>query len=189
MSPAVRREQLIETAISILADEGLDALRMDHLATTAGVTRPVVYAHFADRQALVIAVMQHLMLEVGIAISVAEAHDDLPGALAAATHGYFGVVASRGPAMRAVMLTQGFSPEFDAQRRGLVAIAVRRWAERCRAHTGLSLRDSETVVQAQLASLYTIADRWMNGLISRRRAEQLFVTSALAALDALRDAT
>jgi len=49
-----RRRQLLETARLIVRDEGADRLTLGHLAERAGVSKPVVYDHFATRSVLLI---------------------------------------------------------------------------------------------------------------------------------------
>ncbi|MGD9528406.1 TetR/AcrR family transcriptional regulator [Pseudonocardia sp.] len=48
---AQRREQLLDAALAVLETAGPD-FGMDQVAARAGVTRPVIYRHFADRAAL-----------------------------------------------------------------------------------------------------------------------------------------
>ncbi|MGE3286200.1 MAG: TetR/AcrR family transcriptional regulator [Pseudonocardia sp.] len=48
---AQRREQLLDAALSVLETAGPD-FGLDQVAARAGVTRPVIYRHFADRAAL-----------------------------------------------------------------------------------------------------------------------------------------
>lgn len=55
MSKDERREQLLTTAWSILDVGGADSLTLGRLAERAGITKPVVYDHFASRSALLIA--------------------------------------------------------------------------------------------------------------------------------------
>jgi AcrR family transcriptional regulator len=49
-------QSLIETAVRLIADRGLDALSLSALARAAEVNRTTVYYHFKDRDALVDAV-------------------------------------------------------------------------------------------------------------------------------------
>jgi len=49
------RDRLIEAAISIIEGEGEVAVRVDRVAETAGFTKPVLYHHFADREAVIAA--------------------------------------------------------------------------------------------------------------------------------------
>src|SRR5690606_6675939 len=54
LSKADRRRQLLDTARMIVRDEGADRLTLGHLALRAGISKPVVYDHFATRSALLI---------------------------------------------------------------------------------------------------------------------------------------
>lgn len=47
---------LIELAVGLIADRGIDALSLSALARAAGVNRTTIYYHFTDRDALVAAV-------------------------------------------------------------------------------------------------------------------------------------
>lgn len=52
MAPEQRREQLLDTVLRVIAEQGVHKVSIDVVAREAGVTRPVVYAHFADSDAL-----------------------------------------------------------------------------------------------------------------------------------------
>ncbi|WP_428944613.1 TetR/AcrR family transcriptional regulator [Pantoea sp. FN060301] len=54
LSKAERRQQLLTTALLIVREENADRLTLGHLAERAGVSKPVVYDHFATRSALLI---------------------------------------------------------------------------------------------------------------------------------------
>jgi AcrR family transcriptional regulator len=57
LAPVERREQLLATALSIALDRGFHAVTVDGVARAAGVTRPVVYALFADRAEILAALV------------------------------------------------------------------------------------------------------------------------------------
>ncbi len=52
MAPAARREQLLDAVLRVIAEQGVHKVSIDVVAREAGVTRPVVYTHFADSNAL-----------------------------------------------------------------------------------------------------------------------------------------
>lgn len=70
---AERRQQLIDTALDLFAERGLHGVSMDDIAEAAGVTKPVLYQHFASKRAL----FMELLDEVGKAMlgSIAAATD------------------------------------------------------------------------------------------------------------------
>ena len=71
-----RRQQLLDVALRLFAARGFKATTMDDIAEAAGVTKPLLYQHFASKRAL------YLELVEGVAASMLEA---LGKAVAAAT--------------------------------------------------------------------------------------------------------
>jgi AcrR family transcriptional regulator len=57
MSAAERREQLLDVTKSIVGEHGLHAVSIEAVAREAGITRPIVYHHFDDLQALLEAML------------------------------------------------------------------------------------------------------------------------------------
>lgn len=53
---AETHERLIEVAVALISEKGVEALSLVELAARAGVNRTTVYYHFKDREALVAAV-------------------------------------------------------------------------------------------------------------------------------------
>ena len=49
------RDKILEAAIAIIEAEGEAGVRVDRVVAAAGYTKPVLYHHFADREALVTA--------------------------------------------------------------------------------------------------------------------------------------
>lgn len=49
------KDRLIQAAISIIEAEGEVGIRVDRVAELAGFTKPVLYHHFADREAIIAA--------------------------------------------------------------------------------------------------------------------------------------
>lgn len=54
LSKADRHRQLFVTALEVIRTQGADCLTLGHLATCAGVSKPVVYDHFGSRSGLLI---------------------------------------------------------------------------------------------------------------------------------------
>lgn len=55
---AVRREQLLDVTLALVAEEGFDALSMESVARRAGVNRVVVYRSFPNLQLLLLALLR-----------------------------------------------------------------------------------------------------------------------------------
>ncbi|TCW00099.1 TetR/AcrR family transcriptional regulator [Biostraticola tofi] len=63
LSKAERRQQLLDTALLMVREEDADRLTLGRLAERAGVSKPVVYDHFATRSALLIALYRWIDME------------------------------------------------------------------------------------------------------------------------------
>lgn len=65
MSGRERREQLIAVGRTLFADKGFEAVSVEEIAATAGVSKPVVYEHFGGKEGLYAVVvdreMNHLL--------------------------------------------------------------------------------------------------------------------------------
>jgi AcrR family transcriptional regulator len=57
MAPTERREQLIDAALSVILAHGYEGITIEAIARAAGVTRPVIYDHFENLGALLLALI------------------------------------------------------------------------------------------------------------------------------------
>ncbi|NOL38895.1 TetR/AcrR family transcriptional regulator [Kribbella sandramycini] len=60
MSKQARREQLLDTALTLVRARGTDGLTLVTLAEAAAVSRPIVYDHFGTRSGLLLALYRLL---------------------------------------------------------------------------------------------------------------------------------
>jgi AcrR family transcriptional regulator len=58
MSAAQRREQLLDVTKTLVGEQGFHDLSIEAIAKRAGITRPVIYAHFEDLDALLEAMLE-----------------------------------------------------------------------------------------------------------------------------------
>jgi AcrR family transcriptional regulator len=63
-SPVVSRGTIIETAITLIDKEGLDAFSVRKLARTLNVTSPTIYHHFGDRSDVLAHVVRRLLRDL-----------------------------------------------------------------------------------------------------------------------------
>ena len=63
-TPLLSREGIIEAALRIVDDEGLDALTTRRLATDLGVKGASLYNHFRDKEEIVVAVAEYALTRV-----------------------------------------------------------------------------------------------------------------------------
>lgn len=100
--PAVeRRKQLLEVALRAFAEQGYHDTSMNEVAELAGVTKPVLYQHFASKRALYQELVDELGTGLESAIVAAVAQADGPRQqVEAGFRAYFRWATSEGAAFR-----------------------------------------------------------------------------------------
>lgn len=98
---AERRQQLLDSALGVFAAKGFHEASMNDVAEAAGVTKPVLYQHFASKREL----YRELLGEIGgqLRDSIAKATADAPGPrqqIEAGFEAYFRFVAHHGDAFQ-----------------------------------------------------------------------------------------
>lgn len=180
-----RREQILVTASRLLATEGPSALRPDRVAAAAGVSRPVVYDHFAGQAELAAALIERygdaLLARVEEAFS---AHPrDFETAVREALRTYLDCVEEEGAGLRILLGTIGHGA--DETRRRVHGRAIAAWTARIVKHVRLPVGEARAAAVALTASIWALAGLWLEGRISRSRLEEVHVAMALGALDSL----
>jgi AcrR family transcriptional regulator len=65
LAPEQRRALVVEAAGRLFGEHGYDGTRLDDVARAAGVTKPVLYRHFADKTALYLALLERHRADLG----------------------------------------------------------------------------------------------------------------------------
>jgi AcrR family transcriptional regulator len=73
LSAPARREQLLKTGLEVFARQGFHGTSMNDVAEAAGVTKPVLYQHFASKRELYLALLEEVGRELLDAIASATA--------------------------------------------------------------------------------------------------------------------
>ena len=115
MAPEKRREQLIDAALSVIVEQGYEGVSIESIARVAGVTRPVIYDHFANLGRLLQA-----LIEREEAYALAQLEDVVPSAplatgeppvmFAAGVRRFLDAVASRPNTWRIILLPPEGTP-------------------------------------------------------------------------------
>jgi AcrR family transcriptional regulator len=58
LPPDQRRAVIVEAAGRLFGERGYDGTRLDDVAAAAGVTKPILYRHFADKERLYLALLE-----------------------------------------------------------------------------------------------------------------------------------
>jgi AcrR family transcriptional regulator len=116
MSAAERREQLLDVTKLLVGEQGFHDLSIEAIAKHAGITRPVVYQHFEDLEALLEAMLQReatRALGQLAAILPQELPEggDRSGALLAALRGYLETIERDPVTWRLVLMPPEGAPQ------------------------------------------------------------------------------
>jgi len=76
-----RRRQLLEVSRRVFAERGFEAATLEEIAERAGISRPIVYGHFGDKQRLFEAVVNAEIARVETAVGDAIAAPGEPRAV------------------------------------------------------------------------------------------------------------
>jgi AcrR family transcriptional regulator len=64
LAPEARREQILDEAARLILEEGLSAVSMERVAREVGISKGLVYNYFADRDALLAALLHREQTEL-----------------------------------------------------------------------------------------------------------------------------
>jgi len=131
MSAAERREQLLDVTKQVVSEQGFHDVSIEAIARRAGITRPVVYAHFDDLEALLGAMLEReatraLAQLATILPTELPSEGDRAGALVAALRGYLETIRADPETWRLVLMPPEGAPRVlrDTVERGRDAVVV-----------------------------------------------------------------
>ena len=124
-----RRSRILDAATRIFARKGYDNASMDEIATAAGITKPVLYDHFASKNALFETLLRSIrdgLLAKGRAIGQSSAGDDIK--FRSAVDSFFAFVEAQPEAAKILLIVPQGNPATvklsrDVQRGATAAIS------------------------------------------------------------------
>ena len=161
LTRADRRDALLDAAVELVVTGDADAVSMEAVAERAGVSRPLVYKHFANRGELLAAVYQReatllhreLAAEVGAAATV-------EGMFRTLIRGALQAAAERGHVFSALRSAGGRSHELRREQRGRDVETVRAFAGRAMRELGLDRRRATATTATLLAAIDPVLTQW-----------------------------
>jgi AcrR family transcriptional regulator len=111
LSAAERRELILASAVKLFADRGYHATSMDEVAAQAGISKAVVYDHFASKRELYTVLLDTIRADIDAVID--EAIEPLPvdERVRAAIEAFFGFVEEYPDACRLLFIEMGGTSE------------------------------------------------------------------------------
>jgi AcrR family transcriptional regulator len=186
LSAADRCTQLLEVAADIVAAQGLQGFTMEAVAAKSGVTRPILYRHFADADALVAALFASEVTGLRQAIEQElTGRVGLEERLGAILSAWLDTLERRGTLVSALLFDQLPNAALDELRAKQRAASHRLVAAEIRSALSVTptvaMFGASVVLNATQGLVLQVSKRSM----SRRRAEQLFLSMMIGALNQL----
>jgi AcrR family transcriptional regulator len=135
LAPEVRRRLIVEAAGRLFGERGYDGTRLDAVAAAAGVTKPVLYRHFADKRALYLALLARHRDDLGSFAGAIPADGPLEARLRAVLEVWLDYVQAHSYAWRMLFRDTGggeevraFRVEVHAEARAVLAGMIRHLA-------------------------------------------------------------
>jgi AcrR family transcriptional regulator len=173
LSAGERREQLLRTAGKLVAREGIDALELTRLAAEAGVSRPIVYRFFPNRQALIMGILEDLEAElVGRFKQAARGPipADIPGATRLFIDAVCDAIEAKGVGPWELLGSKGPDREVAKLAQKIHLRLMAPWVPRVARATGAGAREAETVARMLVAAGRAVLEQWYTGAMSRDEA-------------------
>ncbi|MFD8461908.1 TetR/AcrR family transcriptional regulator [Streptomyces antimycoticus] len=187
LSKAERRRQLLETALRIVREEGVDRLSLGHLATRAGVSKPVAYDHFGTRTELLIELYRSIDTEQKNQLRTALAPgerslDETAEVLAAA---YVRCFADTSGVWQAVGAALGGSAEKDAVYQELLDDSVQFFATVLEPHSTVPSVELQRCCAGLVGAGEALAGLMVRGGSSEAEAAETFASLIKGGLSGL----
>jgi len=116
LAPEERRRLIVEAAGRLFGEHGYDGARLDAVAAAAGVTKPVLYRHFADKTALYLALLERHRADLGSFAGAIPADGSLEQRLRVVLEVWLDYVEAHSYAWRMLFRDTGGGPEVRAFR-------------------------------------------------------------------------
>src|SRR2546421_10706395 len=156
-----RRDAILDAADALLAAGDVDAVSMESVAERAGVSRPLVYKHFANRGELLAALYEREagLLHAELAADV-EAADTVEEMFRALIHGALRAQASRGATLAALRSVGARGRASREEQRRRDRTTLRYFGRRAVRQFGLDERRARAGVAILLGAIETGLAQW-----------------------------
>jgi AcrR family transcriptional regulator len=160
---AERREQFLEVTATLVQADGLAGVTMERVASAAGLSKPVLYSHFADRGALLLALLERCWRDVDAAVQAR-----LTGAvgfdehLSALVTGYFDAIAAQGALVRLMIGNFSQEPVVEAARRARHRAAEAEWSAFYQRSAGLAPTTADACAAILRSALQGASEYWID---------------------------
>ena len=161
LSREVRRDALLDAALALIGADGVEAVSMEAVAEGAGVSRPLVYKHFANRGELLAAVYRResvtLYYELSAEVAAAGSLEDMYRIL---IRGCLRAAKERGPVFIALRQAGAWTRDLRREQRGRDRDTVRAFADRATGERQLDRAAATSATVVVLGAIDPLLAQW-----------------------------
>lgn len=168
---AERREQMLDDAVELVRTQG-PLVSMEALAEACGVTKPILYKHFEDRDGLVMAMAERFVDQLVAALAPAMTAEVPARQLLAATMDAYLALIERDTELYRFLSTQAGADRRDLLA-SLVAQGVAVVLERRLAAAGRPTRPAEAWAHGLVGMVHLAGDWWVDHREELTRRDEL----------------
>ena len=189
LSSDARREALLDATAALVIDGPLDLVTMESVAERAGVSRPLVYKHFASRDELLGALYKReaneLHLRIAREVAAAPSLEEMFRALVRAA---LRASSERGPLFARLRNAGEWNREVAREQRNRDGATARAFTRRASAELGVDPTDAGLTMQLLLGLIDQVLGHYRTNRTSARAAalEESYMQIVGATLAALR---
>lgn len=160
---AERREYFLDITATLVQTEGLAVVTMERVAALAGLSKPVIYSHFADRGDLLTSLLERCWRRVDQSVQVrlrtARTFDEC---LEALVGGYFDEIAAQGALVRLMIGNASQEPAVEQARRARQRAAEVEWSEFYQRRAGLPPNVADACAAILRSALQGASEYWID---------------------------
>jgi len=181
-----RKLQLLKVAAEILATDGVDGVRIPDVAARAGVSRPIVYKHFSNRQDILIGILEDfgesLRIRFEEVLGPKPETMDIKSALQTVIEATCDVLEDKGIGAWNLLSSTGPDPEIEKTAARVRDGILTPWIPKIGEVTGTSGNQVRSLSQMTAACARTILGMWLEGEIKREEAVSTLMRATTALL-------
>lgn len=185
VSASDRREQYLDAAARIAAEQGVALVTMEAVAAAVGVNKALLYRQFDNRGELLAALFDRETAELDRRVALAmQVGDGFEAKVRAWAKAWFDHLGERATLYGRLMEARTIAPEVAARHRQRRRSLEKLYGEWYAAELGLPAEASRDVAAVMFAGLGGVLERWNAAptRATRRRLEQTYVDLLLGGL-------
>jgi AcrR family transcriptional regulator len=159
---AERRASFLDVTAQLVQSDGLAAVTMERVAASAGLSKPVIYSHFADRGELLQALLERCWLDVDRSVQ-ARLHGThtLDESLRGLITGYFDEIAAQGALVQLMIGNASQEPVVESARQARQLAAQAEWSDVYQRRAGLTAPVADACAAILRSALQGAAEYWI----------------------------